>query len=174
MVDSLEEYKSLRSIAGKDFPNFELLDAILSWSTTTFESLVPMIPFLIMLRYEMGWNSIVYDQDPIGWCSGQSVQNENTWVRSTQNCIRIVRHGNSSEDIDAQLSEVEDDGEKEPFSETSVSKFRRRFVFLKEKMSLLSVESKRSVIERRPMQFPTRESWSSKTDTILWATKTKR
>ena len=42
--------------------------------------------------------SIVYEEDPIGGCSGKSLQNENTRVRSTQNRI-------------AQLSEVEDDGE---------------------------------------------------------------
>ena len=40
--------------------------------------------------------------------------------------IRIVRHGNSSEDIDAQLTEVEDDGAKEHRSETSITKFRRQ------------------------------------------------
>ena len=37
--------------------------------------------------------------------------------------IRIVRHGNSSKDIDAQLSEDEDDGEKKHRSETSTTKF---------------------------------------------------
>ena len=46
------------------------------------------------------------------------------------------------------------------------------------KGNLLSVESNRSVFERRPMQFPTRESWSCKTDTksrsILWANNTER
>ena len=62
------------------------------------------------IRYEMWRSSIVYDQDPIGWCSGKSVQIENTWVWSTLNCIRIVRHGTPSEEIDAQLPEVEDDG----------------------------------------------------------------
>ena len=74
MVDSVDELKSSRSIAGKDFPNFDLLDArsasvlkkIIQNSyfkkkvsleeqkspdrlhdfTTTFESLVLMIPFL--------------------------------------------------------------------------------------------------------------------------------
>ena len=50
------------------------------------------------------------------------VQNENTRVCATQNCIRIVRHGDSSEDIDAQLSEVEDDGEEEYKSETQTAK----------------------------------------------------
>ena len=29
-----------------------------------------------------------------------------------KNCVGIVRHGHSSEDFDAQLSEVEDDGEE--------------------------------------------------------------
>ena len=34
----------------------------------------------------------------------------------------IVRHGDSSEDIDAQLSKIEDNGEKEKRSETSIAK----------------------------------------------------
>ena len=42
------------------------------------------------------------------------------------NCVRIVRHGKSSEDIDAQLSKIEDGGEKEHRSETSITKFRRQ------------------------------------------------
>ena len=41
---------------------------------------------------------------------------------SSQNCIWIVRHGNSAEDIDAHLSKVEDDGEKKRRSETSTGK----------------------------------------------------
>ena len=40
-----------------------------------------------------------------------------------KNRIRIVRHGISSKDIDAQLSAVEDDGEGKHRSETSVTKF---------------------------------------------------
>ena len=28
MVDPLEEFKSSRSVSGKDFPNFEMLDAL--------------------------------------------------------------------------------------------------------------------------------------------------
>ena len=74
----------------------------------------------------MGWNSIVYDQDPTGWYSRKSVQIENTWIWSTQNCFRIVRHGDSSKDIDAQLSKIEDDGEKKHTSETSIRKFWRQ------------------------------------------------
>ena len=38
------------------------------------------------------------------------------------NCIRIVRHGDSPEDIDAQLSEAEDDGEEKTRSETPIAK----------------------------------------------------
>ena len=77
------------------------------------------------LRYEMGWNSIIHDQDPVG-CSGKSVQIKNTRVWEAQNRVGIVWHGNSSEDIDAQLWEVEDDGEKEHRSESSITKFRRQ------------------------------------------------
>ena len=116
-LSSQEFGKSSRSIEGKEYPNFEMLDArnasllwirsswiptsrkrsvwrnsklrkrigffgedrSLTWFATAFESLVLMIPFLITLicsqllfatmmfrkiRYEMGCNSIVYDQDP--------------------------------------------------------------------------------------------------------------
>ena len=38
----------------------------------------------------------------------------------------IVRHGDSSEDIDAQLSKIEDNGEEEYRSKTSITKFRRQ------------------------------------------------
>ena len=37
-------------------------------------------------------------------------------------CIRIVRHGNSSEDIGSQLSKVENNGEEEYRSETQIKK----------------------------------------------------
>ena len=40
----------------------------------------------------------------------------------TQIRIRIVRHGDSSEDIGSQLSEVEDHGEEKYRSETSITK----------------------------------------------------
>ena len=54
---------------------------------------------------------VIYVKDSIRWYLGKSVQIENTWVRATQNCIGIVRHGDSSEDIDAELSNIEDTGE---------------------------------------------------------------
>ena len=40
----------------------------------------------------------------------------------SQNRVGIFRHGNSLEDIDAQLSKIEDDGEQEKRSETSITK----------------------------------------------------
>ena len=43
---------------------------------------------------------------------GKSAQIENTRVCATQNCIRNVRHGDSSKAIAAQLSKIDDDGEK--------------------------------------------------------------
>ena len=159
VVNSVDEFKSSRSIAGWGFPEFwtagrencfyfepdhtefplqkegqsggtESSDRRsvssrktdrLTWFSTTFESLELMMPFLIRriyslslfawrqcsgLRDEVGWNSIVYDQDPIGWCSGKSVHNwENVSLTRLKTVLQIVRHGNSSEDVDAQLSE---------------------------------------------------------------------
>ena len=73
-----------------------------------------MIQYWIMPIYSLSFfvtiifqNSthVIYVKDSIRWCSWKSVQIENTWVRSTQNRNGIVRHGDSSEDIDAQLSE---------------------------------------------------------------------
>ena len=43
-----------------------------------------------------------------------------------KNRIRNVRHGDSSEDIDAQSSEIEDKGEKEYRSETTITELRRQ------------------------------------------------
>ena len=73
----------------------------------------------------MGWSSTIYVKDSILWCLGKSVQIKNTWVRATQNRIGIVRHGDS-EDIDAQLSKIEDNGEKEHKSETTARENRNR------------------------------------------------
>ena len=60
----------------------------------------------------MGRSFIVYVKDTIWWCPGKSLQIENTCFCATQNCIRSVRHGDLSEDIDAQLSKIDNDGEK--------------------------------------------------------------
>ena len=45
---------------------------------------------------------------------------------ATQNRLRIVRHGDSSEDMDAQSSKIEDNGEEECRSETPIAKLRRQ------------------------------------------------
>ena len=74
------------------------------------------------IRYEMGWNTTVDDQDPTWWSPGKFVLIENMWVWSTQNCIGIVRLGNSSGDIDARLSKIEHDGEEKQRSETQIAK----------------------------------------------------
>ena len=144
-------------------------------------------------RYEMGWNSIIHDQDPTGWYPGKFVQIKSTWVWSTQNCTRIVWHGNWSEDIDAWSAKNENDGEENHRSETSTKFWRQKWEnwnrcngyesqgikwCWKETRSLLSMESKRAVFERRQMQFPARQSWACKINiknhSILWATNTKR
>ena len=121
---------------------------------------------------------MIYDQDPIWWYSGKFVQIENTWVWSTQNRMRIIRHGNSSEAIEAWSSEVEDDGEEKYRSKTSITKFWRQKRenwergggyesqgnrwYWKRTRSLLTVESKRTVFESRPMQSPARQWWACK------------
>ena len=98
-----------------------------------------------------------------------------------------------TEDIVAWLSEVENDGEEKHRSETSIAKFWRQKSeiwnrcsgyesrgmkwYWKETRSLLSMESKSAVFERRQVQFPARQWWACRINTknhsILWAT-TKR
>ena len=58
----------------------------------------------------MGWSSTIYVNDSIRWHPVKSVKIKSTWVRATQNRIRIVRPGDSPEDIDAKLSKIEDNG----------------------------------------------------------------
>ena len=97
-----------------------------SWSTTTFGLLALMIQYWTMLIYFLSlfgtimFRNSIQDgmkfycpcQRYIWLCPGKSLQIEDTWVWATQNCIRIVRDGGSSKDIGAQLSTIEDDGEK--------------------------------------------------------------
>ena len=134
MVDSVDELKSSRSIAGKNFRiskcwtrrSLQLWTRSYRTPTSRRRSisrnrkLRKRIGFCQRLhwfishqsswwwcsgiRCEMGWNSIIYDQDPTWWHPGKFVQIEDTWVWSTQNRIRIVWHGNLSEDIEAWLS----------------------------------------------------------------------
>ena len=139
MVDSVDELKSSRSIAGKNSPNFDMLDAKIASAlkkviqNSHFKKKVGLeeqkaqkedrflrgrqIAYMIydyfrvtvahdtvldyadlfsvtvrndnVREFDTRWdeNLLVYDQDPAGWCSGKSVQIENTWVWSTPNCI---------------------------------------------------------------------------------------
>ena len=50
---------------------------------------------------KMGWSCTINVKDSIRWYPGKSAQIENTWVRTTQNCVGIVRHGDSSDSFDA-------------------------------------------------------------------------
>ena len=78
------------------------------------------------IRYVMGWNLVICDQDPVGWCSGKPVQINDTWVWSTKNYIRIAGHGNSSEEIDARVSKIETNGEEKCRSQTQIAKLWRQ------------------------------------------------
>ena len=116
----------------------------------------------------MGRNSIISDANPIWWYLGRIVQIEDTWVCATQNRIRIVWHGDASEEIDAWLSEVENDGEKKygsetPFTKLSLtpgmgelnlepwSRVERDFQALKEEKVSVTSGKERQVFARRPL-----------------------
>ena len=77
------------------------------------------------IRYKMGRSSSINVKNSIRWYLGKSVQIDDTWVCATQNCIGIVRHGDSAENMGAQLSKIEDNGEEEKRSETSITKLWR-------------------------------------------------
>ena len=114
----------------------------------------------------MGWSSTIYVKDSVRWCLGKSVQIKNTWVCATQNGIGIVRHGNSSEDIGAQLSEVDNGGEEEFRSEIAITKLWRPTWNrssgqkskgtdrrLKQRKGICYLWKERPMFEGRPVQF---------------------
>ena len=125
------------------------------------------------IRYEMGRSSVIDVKKSIRWNLGKSVQIENTWVRATQNCIEIVRHGDSWKDIGSQLSKIENHGKEKYRLETSFTKLWRQARENRDRSSgqeskgnhwcwrrkryLLPVERKRPVFARRPLQFPPRD-----------------
>ena len=92
---------------------------------------------------------------------------ESDWLK---NCIGIVRHGDSSEDVNAQLSKIENDGAKKKRSETSDcetltpgmrelkqeqwSRMEREWVALKVGKVHVTSGKKSPVFEGRPVQFP--------------------
>ena len=82
-----------------------------SWLRWFIHSLSLFVMTMFGIRYKMVRKFIEF------------VHVKNTRVWSTQNRVGIVRHGNSSTNIDAQLSEIENDGEEKYRSETSIAKF---------------------------------------------------
>ena len=212
MVDSWDELKSSRSIYGKDFPNFEMLDVKIASAlnkiiqNSRFKKKVespergPVTEretnhlhdlwllysdwrsFILCysswwqhsgVRHEMGRSSILDDKISTRWYLGKSVQIQDTWVCATQNCFRIVRHGDSSEDIGSKLSKVENHGKEEYRSDTpfttlwcqawensnwSSDKESKGIIRrCRRKRYLLPVERKMPVFARRPLQFPPRK-----------------
>ena len=65
------------------------------------------------IRFEMGRNFIINDENPIWWHLGKLVQTKNTRVWETQDRIGIVQYGDSSEEDWTWLSQIEDNGKKE-------------------------------------------------------------
>ena len=70
------------------------------------------------IRFKVGRNSIVNDENPTWWHLGKIVQTKNTRVWETQDRIGIVWPGDSPEEVRTWLSQIENDGEK---------KYRARF-----------------------------------------------
>ena len=64
------------------------------------------------IRFKVGRNSIVYDENPAWWHLGRIVQIKNTRVWETQYRFRIVWPGDSSEEVRTWLSQIENYGEK--------------------------------------------------------------
>ena len=64
------------------------------------------------IRFEMGRNSIIIDENPIRWHLGMIVQIKNTKVWETQDRVGIVQYGDSSEECWTWLSQIEDNGGK--------------------------------------------------------------
>ena len=137
-VPSSRRRSASRSRKPKKRTGFYEEDRSPSWSTTTFEWPVLMIQYWITLIYSLLLFMItlfrisIEDGMKFFYCLcqtfhpmvylGKSVQIENTWVCATQNCTGIVRHGDSSKDISSQRSKVENHGEEEYRSETSITK----------------------------------------------------
>ena len=71
------------------------------------------------IRFEMGWNSIINDENPIWWHLGKIVQTKNTRVWQTQDRIGIVQYGDSSEEGWTWLSQIENDGEEKYRAEST-------------------------------------------------------
>ena len=124
------------------------------------------------IRFEMGRNFIINDENLIWWYLGRIVQTKNTRVWETQDRIGIVQYGDSSEESQTWLSQIEDSGEKKYRAEFENEEFwgqKRKFwkerrgqesgdktAWTKNFRRMLALESQRAVFERRQLQFPTR------------------
>ena len=64
------------------------------------------------IRFKVGRNSIVYDENPTWWHLGRIAQIKNTRVWETQDRIGSVWLGDSSEENRTWLPQIENDGEK--------------------------------------------------------------
>ena len=64
------------------------------------------------IRFKVGRNSIVHDENPIWWHLGRTGQIENTRVWEAQDRIGIVRPGDSSKEVRTWLSQIESYGEE--------------------------------------------------------------
>ena len=64
------------------------------------------------IRFKVGRNSVVYDENPAWWHLGRIVQIKNTRVWEIQDRIGIVRPGDSSEEVRTWLSQIENYGEE--------------------------------------------------------------
>ena len=173
-VDSLDELKSSRSVCGKDFPNFELLDAKIASAlnkiiqNSHLKKKVSLeeqeaqkdgrflrgrqVAFMIydysraigahdtvldyaffffvtlhddnIQEFDTRWDEVLLSMTKIP--SDDILESlYKLRIRESaqlKNRIGIVRHGNSSESIDAQCSKIEDSGKEEYRSETSIAK----------------------------------------------------
>ena len=75
------------------------------------------------IRFEVGRNFIINDENPAWWHLGKFVQIKNTRVWETQVRIGIVQYGDSSEESWTWLSQIEDDGEKKYRAEFANDEF---------------------------------------------------
>ena len=184
-------------------------DRSLTWSTTTFETLVLMIQFLITCRF-------IHNYSSQRWCSGIWYENgmkfSYVWLRShLMTSRKVCTNWENVSLINSKPCEISTTWKfirryrgliisswkrwwKRYRSETSITKFRRQKWencnrcsgyesqgikwYWKGTRSLLSMESRRAVLERRQVQFRARQWWACKitpeNHSILWLTNTKR
>ena len=124
------------------------------------------------IRFEVGRNFIVYDENPTWWHLGRTVQIKNTRVRETQDRIGIVWPGDSSEEVGTWPSQIENYGEKKYRARNSKYEFwRQKWKFWEERRGqesgnttactknswrLLAMGNQRAVCKRSQLQFPPR------------------